>query len=110
MTKKEWEVRLSRKLEKRLDKSNKKKALPHYVIEILEALIQDIECYGPNLGLSGKNWPHFGPLNGRDLPLGSYHCHLKKGKPTYVACWYEENKKVKIVEVYYVGTHENAPY
>ncbi len=37
------------------------------------------------------------------------HCHLKKGKPTYVAVW-EVFKKAKEVVMTYVGTHENAPY
>ena len=38
------------------------------------------------------------------------HCHLQKGRPTYVCCWEVINKKRKIIEVYYVGTHEKAPY
>lgn len=49
-------------------------------------------------------WPNYGDLN------GNYHCHLKKGKPTYVACWSVIDKKLKQIEIYYVGTHENAPY
>jgi hypothetical protein len=58
-----------------------------------------------------KNWPNFGPLyKQKGVPDNAYHCHLKQGRPTYVACWKIEDKKVKIVEVYYVGTHENAPY
>jgi hypothetical protein len=36
-------------------------------------------------------------------------CHLKKGRPTYVACW-TVDKKNKVIEVYYAGTHEKAPY
>ena len=38
------------------------------------------------------------------------HCHLIKGRPTYVCCWAIINKQKKIIEVYYVGTHEKAPY
>jgi hypothetical protein len=38
------------------------------------------------------------------------HCHLIKGRPTYVACWEVKDPKNKILEVYYVGTHEKAPY
>jgi hypothetical protein len=44
------------------------------------------------------------------IPDNSYHCHIKSGRPTYVVCWRVENKKVKIVEIFYVGTHENTPY
>lgn len=53
-----------------------------------------------------KEWKNFSSLTGND----SYHCHLKKGKPTYVACWRIVSKKEKIIEVYYVGTHQNTPY
>lgn len=37
-----------------------------------------------------------------------HHCHLRKGKPTYVACWAVTNENK--IEVFYVGTHEGAPY
>jgi hypothetical protein len=70
-------------------------------------LSKEIEVRGP----LRSNWPHFSPLaKGKGVPENSYHCHIKSGKPTYVACWYIENKKIKIVEIYYVGTHEKAPY
>ncbi|MDR3555637.1 MAG: hypothetical protein P4L55_12845 [Syntrophobacteraceae bacterium] len=39
-----------------------------------------------------------------------HHCHLKKGKPTYVAIWEVRDKNVRIVEIIYAGTHEKAPY
>jgi hypothetical protein len=39
-----------------------------------------------------------------------HHCHLRRGNPTYVAVWEVTNKQIKLVEVRYVGTHENAPY
>ncbi|MEM7175777.1 MAG: cytotoxic translational repressor of toxin-antitoxin stability system [Chlamydiota bacterium] len=55
-------------------------------------------------GPEAPSWPHYSKL-GRT----SYHCHLKRGKPTYVACWRAE-KKEKRIEVYYAGTHEKAPY
>lgn len=59
-----------------------------------------------SLGPIRRNWPNFRALGGRD---DDYHCHLKKGRPTYVACWRVDKKK-KYIEVYYVGTHEKAPY
>ncbi len=110
MIKQKWEVRLARKMEKRVGERRKKQSLPRYIIEILQALMKDIECFGPTLGQNSKHWRNFGPIKGHGIPAGSYHCHLKKGKPTYVACWSEVDKKITIVEVNYVGTHEKAPY
>jgi hypothetical protein len=39
-----------------------------------------------------------------------YHCHLKKGRPTFVAIWEVMDKEIKLIEVIYAGTHEKAPY
>lgn len=39
-----------------------------------------------------------------------HHCHLKSGKPTFAACWEVIDQAAGLVEVYYVGTHEKAPY
>lgn len=39
-----------------------------------------------------------------------HHCHIKKGRPCYVAIWEERDRSIKLVEVTYVGTHEKAPY
>ncbi len=113
-----WIVDFAPKVRKALDGRQKKKALPQYVVDCLKALAMDIECFGPNLGQRAQSWSHFSSL-GKDC----YHCHLlksgsranikwdKKGSgTTYVACWKVEDKKVKFVEVYYVVTHENAPY
>lgn len=47
-----------------------------------------------------------GVKSNRDLR----HCHLIKGNPTYVCCWEVVEDEVKIIEVYYAGTHEKAPY
>jgi hypothetical protein len=41
---------------------------------------------------------------------GEYHCHIKKGRPTYVVVWQVTDREIKIVEVKYVGTHEGADY
>lgn len=65
------------------------------------ALVVDIQCNGPVRG----NWKNYGKLGPED-----HHCHLKRGRPTYVACWKVINRNSNIVEVYYVGTHEKAPY
>lgn len=98
---KNWEVGFS-------SSANKRKAdLPEKIKDLLDTLTKEIELLGP----IRKDWPNFGSLNkAKGIPKDSYHCHLKKGKPTYVACWCVENKKIKIIEIFYVGTHEKAPY
>lgn len=90
-----WVVTMSRITEKQ----NAKLSKP--VRQILFALINDLEAAGPIRG----DWPNYGKLTN-----GRHHCHLKKGNPTYVAVWEVRDKKVKLVEVIYVGTHEKAPY
>ena len=67
----------------------------------LKILIKEIEISGPTRG----NWPNYSPL-----PGGRHHCHLKKGRPTYIAVRDVTDKEIKLVEVSYVGTHEKAPY
>jgi mRNA-degrading endonuclease RelE of RelBE toxin-antitoxin system len=82
------------------------KKLPKKVKVLLDALALQIEKEGPYR----QDWSNYGPLKkGSGIPDDSYHCHLKKGHPTYVACWQIE-KALKRVEVFYVGTHEGAPY
>jgi hypothetical protein len=51
------------------------------------------------------NWPHYSKLSET-----KHHCHIKKGKPTYVAVWREDKGQIRLVEVIYAGTHEKAPY
>lgn len=75
--------------------------LPGKVQNLLIALKMEMEANGPVRG----NWPNFSALSG-----GRYHCHLKKGRPTYVAIWEVKNKKIKLIEVIYAGTHEKAHY
>lgn len=90
-----WTVKLSRNAEKQKAKLTKP------LRQILYALIGDIEAGGPVRG----DWPNYGKLS--DV---RHHCHLKKGNPTYVTVWEVQDKKIKLVEVQYVGTHEKAPY
>ena len=91
-----WTVSFSSKADKQKEK------LPEKIRLLADALAKEIAEAGP----IRKNWKSFGPLSEKN----TYHCHLKDGRPTYVACWKVEDKKIKIVEVYYAGTHENAPY
>ncbi len=88
-----WKVELSGKA-KRSDKLLSKNALKAFI-----KLLNDLEK-----GPEAPGWPNYGKLGSM-----TYHCHLKKGRPTYVACWTADKKK-KIIEVYYAGTHEKAPY
>lgn len=64
-------------------------------------LLKELKMSGPYR----INWPNYTKMTGDD-----YHCHIKKGHPTYVVCWKIYDKKYKIIEVYYAGTHEKAPY
>ena len=91
----EWQVTLRRKVIRQL------KRLPDHVRNRLIALMKDIECFGPIRG----DWPNYGQLSNN-----RYHCHLKKGHPTYVAVWKVADKEIRLVEVTYAGTHEKAPY
>ena len=65
-----WTVTLHRKVEKAIP------GLSASVRRKLIALIRELEEYGVIRG----NWPNFGKLENN-----RYHCHLQKGKPTYVA-------------------------
>lgn len=95
-----WTVVISKKAQKQIEK------LPKKVSEIVPFLTRDAEENGPYL----KDWHNYGPMkSAKDLKENSFHCHLKKGNPTYVAIW-TADKKEKKIEVYYVGTHEKAPY
>jgi len=90
-----WTLQWKRKLEKQLQD------LPEQVQVSFRALIREIELLGPIRG----NWKNYSKLS-----KTQHHCHLKSGRPTYVACWEVVDHKQDIVEVYYVGTHEKAPY
>lgn len=90
-----WQVRFHKRAEKQ------RRELPEMVAHLLDALVQEIAVSGPVRG----NWKNYSKLGS-----AQHHCHLKSGRPTYVACWEVEDKSVRIVEVYYVGTHEKAPY
>jgi len=85
------EVRIKRKVARGLEK------LPTDVRKLLFLLIADLEADGP----IQKSWRNFSPL-GQDR----YHCHLNY---RYVACWTCRHNEI-VIEVYYVGSREKAPY
>ena len=76
-------------------------SLPLPVQTALWFLVGDLKLKGPVAG----SWPNYSKLD-RDR----HHCHIKKGRPTYVAIWREVGDEAKTIEVTYVGTHEKAPY
>ena len=90
-----WTVTIKRSVVKQVRK------LLLSIKESLYALLLEIEKTGPIRG----NWANYGKL-----AKNRHHCHLRKGQPTYVAVWDVKSKKIKLVEVIYVGSHEKAPY
>lgn len=95
MTSDTWTVNLIGQA-KKADKNLSKEAAISLV-----ALLKELKLEGPYRAA----WPNYTKMVGDD-----YHCHIKKGRPTYVVCWKIANKNKKIIEVYYAGTHEKAPY
>lgn len=95
-----WTVQFSNKANKQVRELNIS------IKTILRLLVEDLSHNGP---FPGEGWPNYGKLNDKQN-IDKRHCHLKKGKPTYVCCWEVIDKKIRIIEVYYVGTHEKAPY
>ena len=71
--------------------------LPDDVQKLFFLLVADLQADGP----IQKSWRNFSPL-GSDR----YHCHLNY---RYVACWTWRKNEI-IIEVYYVGSREKAPY
>ncbi|MDL2321438.1 hypothetical protein LJC47_03740 [Desulfosarcina sp. OttesenSCG-928-B08] len=85
-------------------KARKQKTkLPPKIRSALDLLYGDLVQEGPER----LNWPHYGQIVGKP---DMYHCHLDKGAPRYVAVWKVTDKTENIMEVRYVGTHENADY
>lgn len=90
-----WDVKLTKKMAKQIKK------LPEEIRMRLHFLVQEIKQYGPKR----TNRPNYGKIRGAE---DCHHCHIKKGKPTYVAVWKVTSEKT--VEVTYAGTHEGADY
>lgn len=96
-----WRVIFTKNAAKQYEKLKRSGSKKPSIIDTIDVFAMELEETGPNL----RKWPNFGPLG-----KNKYHCHLLKGRPTYVACWSIQNLQAKIIEVYYVGTHEAAPY
>ena len=87
-----WKVTVNKKAVKRALKLSKQ-------IQVLfKTLLVDLATTGP----TQHEWPNYSKLT-----HGRYHCHLNYGN---VVVWMEVNQELKIIEVTYVGSRENAPY
>lgn len=71
--------------------------MPMLVQKRLRDLLNDLRDQGP--------WQHQWP-NYSKLGPGKYHCHLNYD---HVVCGTYDNATI-IIEVYYAGSRENAPY
>ncbi len=67
------------------------------VQEKMATLLMNLRDKGP----IRSEWPNYSKLS-KDL----YHCHLAR---KWIACWQCEKNSI-IIEVYYAGSRENAPY
>ena len=86
-----YEIQIKNKVARGVNK------LPLDVQKLLFLLIADLEAGGP----VQKEWRNFSPLG-----KNRYHCHLNY---RYVACWTCRKGEI-VIEVYYVGSREKAPY
>lgn len=86
-----YQVIVKKKIEKLM------RSVPPSVQAAFAALRDDLEEKGP----FQTDWPNYSPLEGN-----KYHCHLSY---SYVACW-EWTQGTIIIEVYYAGSREGAPY
>lgn len=85
------EVRVSRRVLRRIER------LPERIQDKFRLLAEELRDSGP----IQRGWSNFS-----DLGKGRYHCHLTH---SYVACWKHE-KGTSVIEVYYVGSRQGAPY
>jgi hypothetical protein len=86
-----YAVVLSRKSLKNLDK------MPGPIVQKFFILAEQLRNKGP----FAPNWSNYSKLGKHE-----YHCHLAYN---WVACWRHEANTL-IIEVYYVGSRQNAPY
>ena len=92
-----WTVTFSNQAQKQ------QKNLPKKITALFHALIADLEDNGPE----ARSWKNYGKIVSKK---NLYHCHLKTGRPTYVAVWKWDSEKIQVLEIRYVGTHEGIDY
>ncbi len=71
--------------------------MPEKIKQKMYILTDDLIEKGP----IRKEWANFSKLG-----ENKYHCHLSY---KWVACWRCEKESI-LIEVYYAGSRENAPY
>lgn len=86
-----YEILIKNKVLKSIEK------MPVLEQKKIVSLVEDLRDYGP-IQIKWKNFSQ--------LEKNKYHCHLSR---KWVACW-EVQKNNLIIEVYYAGSRENAPY
>jgi mRNA-degrading endonuclease RelE of RelBE toxin-antitoxin system len=86
-----YDVVIKRKVAKGLRK------LPVWVQKKMAILAEDLREKGPEQ----IAWQNYSKLSQTE-----YHCHLGT---SWVACWRHQSRTI-IIEVYYVGSREKAPY
>lgn len=99
-----WHVELSRDAKKQYKKLAICGLKKPSITDAIDSLVMDLEKRGPRV----SDWPNYGIIDKSKREF-YYHCHLRKGRPTFVACW-TTDEATKKIEVFYVGSHENAPY
>ena len=87
-----WQVKIKRRLERKIS------SLPARVQNLYQALKRDLTCDGP----VQPSWNNYSKIGADE-----HHCHLTYH---YVACWRVLSDNSLELEVYYVGSRENAPY
>lgn len=65
--------------------------------DLLLRLVVDLQSYGPKV----PRWQNYSSLGGE-----RHHCHLSY---RWVTCWRVHPAR-RIIEIYYTGSRENAPY
>jgi len=87
-----WQVGFSKNAAKRAAK------MPVREQEKLQLLLRDLRLNGPIL----PRWPNYSKLGAH-----RYHCHLSY---KWVACWEVKDNRLRLIEIYYAGSREDAPY
>ncbi|MFZ5813046.1 MAG: cytotoxic translational repressor of toxin-antitoxin stability system [Thermodesulfobacteriota bacterium] len=90
-----WTVRIPKRVAKQAHR------LPPAALDAVARLVADLELDGP----AQPSWPNYGKIAGKPH---CHHCHIRKGRPTYVVVWRIVAEGT--LEVCYVGTHEGADY
>jgi len=78
--------------------------LPANIDDRLATLVKELIVEGP----VQPEWKNYSKLTGKKGEY--YHCHLNAGRPTYVVVWQVLDRRVRIMEVRYAGTHEGINY